>query len=169
MKLLILRVSWKTVIAKKRMWIARFCPEATGIYELLFVEKEGRKWPRTMIKWHGRRIAEHLLCRSVVKPVRESPLVISSRVLLPFAFSIRRHEDAPCRRNKYSGFLPGYCTWNWNWPRADASPRPLPQADCILITGHQPRVKTIVQELRAYALCDGPRRNGVYFISRTWQ
>lgn len=50
---------------------------------------------------------------------------------------------------------------------ADASPRPLPQADCILITRHQPRVKTIVQELRPYALCDGLRRNGVYFISRT--
>lgn len=139
------------------------------MYELLFVEKEGKKWPRTMIKWHGRRITEHLLCRSVVKPVRESPLVISSRVLLlPFAFSIRAatrtlravaiNIPASCRDIALEIEI---------GLGADASPRPLPQADCILITGHQPRVKTIVQVLRAYALCDGPRRNGVYFISRT--
>lgn len=92
---------------------SRAAPRARTARVVLLVEEEGNGRERggMTIKRHRRRITERLLCRSVVKPYEgppSYPLVAAPLLVIsPFPSST---STGPCRRNKYSGFLPGYCT-----------------------------------------------------------
>lgn len=105
------------------------------------------------------------ICRWTVRGSRASYPLVS---ILSRAFPIRRVDgtlrvvaiNIPCS-------LPGYCTWDWNWPRCRCDPLDYsPPGDCILITRHQARVKTIVQGLRSRASRDGWRSHVLFLLNR---
>lgn len=173
MKLLISRARrepWNAVCATRRE-LRVFRLQATaedrcGRDWWLFGERRARKWSRTWRRISRARAEEESQSESFMyvdlslNRTRISR-VISSRVHpLSCLSHPSRRRHSPCRCNKYSPTcsLPGYCTWDWNWPRCRCDPLDYsPPGDCILITRHQARVKTIVQGLRSRALRDGWR------------